>query len=31
LGLASRLYGNGILQFGHRLKLATMFKWLKKT
>lgn len=31
LGVASRLYKNGILQFGHRLKLRHLLKWLKKT
>ncbi len=30
LGLATRLYRNGILQFGHRLKLRHLFKWLKR-
>lgn len=28
--LAGRLYKNGILQFGHRLKFATLLRWLKK-
>ena len=28
--LASRIYRNGILQFGHRVKLPLMLKWLKK-
>lgn len=30
LGLAGRLYKNGILQFGHRLRIGQVFKWLKK-
>lgn len=29
LRLAGRLYTNGILQFGHRLKLSQFIKWLK--
>ena len=29
--LASRLYKNGILQFGHRLRLKHLLKWLKKS
>ncbi len=29
--IASRLYKNGILQFGHRVRLRHVFKWLKKT
>lgn len=28
--LASRLYKNGILQYGHRVRLKHLFKWLKK-
>lgn len=28
--IAGRLYKNGILQFGHRIKLRLMLKWLKK-
>lgn len=28
--VAGRLYKNGILQFGHRIKISTMFRWLKK-
>jgi ABC-2 type transport system permease protein len=28
--IAGRLYKNGILQYGHRLRLATLFRWLKK-
>ncbi len=28
--MASRLYKNGILQFGHRVRLHHIFKWLKK-
>lgn len=31
LGIASRLYKNGILQFGHRVRLKHMLKWLRKT
>ncbi len=31
LAIASRLYKNGILQFGHRLRLRHMLKWLRKT
>ncbi|MBX2948360.1 MAG: ABC transporter permease [Crocinitomicaceae bacterium] len=30
LSVASRLYKNGVLQFGHRLKLQHLFKWLRK-
>ncbi len=30
LMIASRLYKNGILQFGHRVRLKHMIKWLKK-
>jgi len=30
LFIAGRLYKNGILQFGHRIRLTTLFKWLKK-
>ena len=29
MSIASRLYKNGILQFGHRLKFRHLFKWLK--
>ncbi len=29
--LAGRIYKNGILQFGHRLKLRHFFKWSKNT
>jgi ABC-2 type transport system permease protein len=29
--IASRLYKNGILQFGHRLKFRHLIKWLRKT
>lgn len=29
LGLAGRLYKNGILQFGHRLKIGQLFKWMR--
>ena len=28
---ASRIYKNGILQFGHRLRLVHLLKWLRKT
>ena len=28
--IASRLYKNGILQFGHRVRLKHLFKWLRK-
>jgi ABC-2 type transport system permease protein len=28
--LAARIYKNGILQFGHRLKLPLLLRWLKK-
>ena len=31
LMIASRLYKNGILQFGHRLKFKHILKWLKNT
>lgn len=31
LVIASRIYRNGILQFGHRLRLSHMIKWLRKT
>ncbi|MCH2224193.1 MAG: ABC transporter permease [Crocinitomicaceae bacterium] len=31
LAIASRLYKNGILQFGHRLKIKHFFKWMKNT
>lgn len=30
LMIAGRLYKNGILQFGHRIRISTMLKWLKK-
>jgi ABC-2 type transport system permease protein len=30
LHISSRLYGNGVLAFGHRLRLIQLFKWLKK-
>lgn len=30
ISIASRLYKNGILQFGHRVKLNHLIKWLKK-
>lgn len=30
LALAGRLYKNGILQFGHRLKLSHFFKWMRR-
>ena len=29
--LAARIYKNGILQFGHRLRLMHLLKWLRKT
>lgn len=29
LSIASRLYKNGVLQFGHRLRLRHLIKWLK--
>lgn len=29
LAIASRLYKNGVLQFGHRLRLKHLLKWLK--
>lgn len=28
--MASRIYRNGILQFGHRLKLPLLLRWIKK-
>lgn len=31
MAIAARLYRNGILQFGHRLRLKHLFKWLKNT
>jgi ABC-2 type transport system permease protein len=31
LMISSRIYKNGLLQFGHRLKLSTLIKWLKRT
>lgn len=31
LAIASRLYKNGILQFGHRVRLKHIFKWLRKS
>lgn len=30
LFISGRLYQNGILQFGHRLRLKHLFKWLKR-
>lgn len=30
LSLAARLYKNGLLQFGHTLRLRTLFRWIKK-
>ena len=30
MAIAARLYKNGILQFGHRVRLKHVFKWLKK-
>lgn len=29
--IAARIYKNGILQFGHRLRLVHLLKWLRKT
>lgn len=29
--IAGRLYKNGILQFGHRIKIGLLLKWLKKS
>lgn len=31
LGIAGRLYKNGILQFGHRVRLKHIAKWLRKS
>lgn len=31
LQIAARLYKNGILQFGHRVRLKHVLKWLKRT
>ncbi|PWL27709.1 MAG: hypothetical protein DCO96_10410 [Fluviicola sp. XM-24bin1] len=31
LFIAARIYKNGILQFGHRLRLVHLLKWLRKT
>lgn len=31
LSIAARLYKNGILQFGHRVRLKHILKWLKRT
>ena len=31
LFIAARIYKNGILQFGHRLRLVNLLKWLRKT
>ncbi len=31
LSIAARLYKNGILQFGHRIRMKLLLKWLKKT
>jgi ABC-2 type transport system permease protein len=31
LMIAGRLYKNGILQFGHRVRLGMILRWLKKT
>ncbi len=31
MAIASRLYKNGILQFGHRVRLRHLFKWLKRS
>lgn len=30
LSLAGRIYANGILQFGHRVRLKHLFRWVKK-
>ena len=30
LAIAARLYKNGILQFGHRLRMKHFFKWLRR-
>lgn len=30
LSLAGRIYANGILQFGHRVRLKHFFRWVKK-
>lgn len=30
MAIASRLYRNGILQFGHRVRLKHIFKWMKR-
>jgi ABC-2 type transport system permease protein len=29
LNLAGRIYSNGILQFGHRVRLKHLFRWMK--
>jgi hypothetical protein len=29
--IAGRLYKNGILQFGHRVKFSLLIKWLGKS
>lgn len=31
ISIAARLYKNGLLQFGHRLRLKHLIKWLKKS
>ena len=31
LFIAARIYSNGILQFGHRLRLGQLIKWIKKS
>lgn len=31
MAVAARLYKNGILQFGHRVRLKHVFKWLRKS
>ena len=31
LFVAGRIYKNGILQFGHRLRLSLLFKWFKRS
>jgi ABC-2 type transport system permease protein len=30
LSIAGRLYGNGVLQFGHRIRLSLIIRWLKR-
>jgi ABC-2 type transport system permease protein len=31
LAIAGKIYKNGILQFGHRLRLSHILKWLKSS